>query len=86
VNENTFTFTHPQNPAPAVDITAAYRWSKDLVTFHDGGITDADGTRVDFSTQPDTPGPGITTVTASVAGTPVGRLFVRVETTDNPTP
>ncbi|NJM54774.1 MAG: hypothetical protein HC841_01545 [Verrucomicrobiae bacterium] len=57
---NTFTFTHPQGSL-AADLSAAYRWSKDLVTYHDSGVTEGGGTRVDFSTQPNTPSAGITT-------------------------
>ena len=77
---NSFTFTHPQNPSPANGITAAYRWSKDLVTFRNGGQTDADGTTVGFNAV--TSG-GITTVTATVTGTAAPRLFVDVKVTQN---
>jgi len=80
---NTFTFTHPRNASPAADLVAAYRWSKDLVTFHADGATDSDGTKVDFTTQPDTPTPGITTVTATVTGTAVNKLLVIVQVTQN---
>jgi len=37
---------HPQNATPASDVTAAYRWSKDLATFNASGATDGDGTTV----------------------------------------
>ncbi len=80
---NTFTFTHPRNATPAGDLVAAYRWSKDLVTFHADGATDSGGTKVDFVAQPDTPTPGITTVTATVTGTAVNKLFVIVQVTQN---
>jgi hypothetical protein len=82
-NGNTFTFTHPQNATPAIDITAAYRWSKDLAAFHASGATDLDGTTVGFLATPNTPVPGITTVTATVTGPPAARLFMRVEVTQN---
>jgi hypothetical protein len=60
--EETFTFTHPQTGTIADDLTAGYRWSKDLQTFNADGATDGDGTKVDFTTQLDTPSAGITTV------------------------
>jgi uncharacterized sulfatase len=75
----TFTLKHPRNPNPPAELSAAYRWSKDLVTFHAGGAADGDGTRVDFSAQPDAPSPGLTTVTAAVSGTATGKLFIVLE-------
>jgi hypothetical protein len=78
----TFTFTHPQGSL-ASDLTATYRWSTDLATFHDDGASSG-GTTVSFSTVPDPVVPGTpTTVTATVTGTPVQSLFVRVEVTQN---
>ena len=76
-------FTHPQNATPADDLTAAYRWSTDLITFHPGGVFDGDGTRVDFSPQLNTPASGITTVTATLTGTPTDQLFVIIEVAQN---
>jgi fibronectin-binding autotransporter adhesin len=81
VNGGTFTFTHPQSGTPASDVQAAYRWSKDLATFHASGASDGDGTTVTFTTQPNTPAAGTTTVTATVTGTQVTRLFVDVRAT-----
>jgi methionine-rich copper-binding protein CopC len=80
-NDNSFTFTHPQNATPASDLTASYRWSKDLSTFLSNGATDGALTKVDFTTQQNTPSPGITTVTATVTGTTTSKLFVRVNVT-----
>jgi methionine-rich copper-binding protein CopC len=77
---NTFTFTHPQNASPATDLTASYRWSTDLATFHLGGATSG-GTTVTFTTEANTPAPGFTRVTGTVMGTPTGKLFVRVNVT-----
>jgi hypothetical protein len=76
---NTFTFTHPEGSL-ADDLTADYRWSKDLQTFNADGATDGDSTKVDFTTQLDTP-TGFTTVTATVTGTPTDKLFVDVKVT-----
>ncbi len=77
-NANTFTFTHPQNAAATSDLITTYRWSKDLFTFYNGGQTDADGTTVNFS--PVTIA-GMTTVTATVTGTPTAKLFVDLHAT-----
>jgi hypothetical protein len=76
----TFSFTHPIGDSPADDVSASYLWSKDLVNFHADGAT-VDGTTVSFS--PGTPSGGMVSVTATVGGTPVGRLFVIVEATQN---
>jgi methionine-rich copper-binding protein CopC len=77
---NTFTFTHPQNASPATDITASYRWSMDLATFHLGGATSG-GTTVILTTEANTPSPGFTRVTATATGTLPARLFVDVRVT-----
>jgi alpha-galactosidase len=78
---NTFVFTHPQNASPATGVTAAYRWSKDLATFRNGGQTDGAGTTVSFS--PPVTTAGITTVTATVTGTPAAKLFLVVQVLQN---
>ena len=80
VSGNTFTFTHPQNASPAADLTASYRWSTDLATFHLGGETSG-GTTVNFTTEANTPSPGFTRVTATATGTLPDRLFVDVKVT-----
>ena len=74
----TFTFTHPQSGTPVDDLSAAaYRWSTDLETFTPDGIA-AGSSTVDFVAVPDTPIVGTTTVTATVTGTPLTKLFVDV--------
>lgn len=79
---NTFTFTHPQGSL-AGDLTATYRWSTDLQTFHTDGETSG-GRTVSFSHQPNPVVPGTTTtVTATVTGSATERLFVIVEVTQN---
>ncbi len=78
---NTFTFTHPQNAIPATDLTASYKWSKNLANFLANGATDGAGTKVDFTTQLNTPSSGMTTVTATVTGTATSKLYVRVNVT-----
>lgn len=77
---NTFTFTHPQNATPATGVTAAYRWSKDLTTFRNGGQTDGDNTTVSFNAVTTA---GITTVTATVTGTATPKLFMDVKVSQN---
>ena len=69
------TFTHPQSTRPATDLTPSYVWSNDLSTFLAHGATDGAGTKVDFTTQTNTPSPDITTVTGAAAS----KLFVRVD-------
>jgi hypothetical protein len=80
--QGTFTFTHPQGVL-AEDLAAAYQWSKDLQTFRGDLESDGAGTTVIFNIQANTPGPGITTVTATATGTPCDRLFLRVKVTEN---
>jgi autotransporter-associated beta strand protein len=77
---STFTFTHPQNATPATGVTAAYRWSKDLAIFRNHGETDGSGTTVNFNA---VTAAGITTVTATVTGTPTAKLFVDVKVLQN---
>ena len=80
----TFTFTHPQNAAPADDVSgAAYTWSTDLQTFTADGVANG-GTTVSFVATPDTPVAGTTTVVATVTGTPITELFVQVGVTQLP--
>ena len=79
-NGNTFTFTHPQNASPASDVSAAYRWSKDLATFLTHGQTDGANTTVSFNAVTNA---GITTVTATVTGTATTKLFVDVKVIQN---
>lgn len=76
----TFTFTHPLNATPASDLTATYRWSKDLATFTDDGDP-FEGTTVSFAQG--TPSGGSVTVTATVTGTPLSKLFVDVQVTQD---
>lgn len=87
VTGNTFVFTHPQNASPASDMSApVYRWSTDLQTFHADGASNGGGTTtVSFSTAPNTPSAGNTTVTATITGTVIpATLFVNVSVTLNP--
>jgi hypothetical protein len=73
---NTFTLSHNLSATPADDTSARYKWSTDLVTFHDDGAT-VSGTKVDFSQE--SPSGGMVGVAASVSGTVPDRVFVRLE-------
>lgn len=77
--DTTFTFTHPLNESPASNLAAAYRWSKDLTSFHGDGAA-FEGTTVTFVRGAAVD--GIVTVTASVTGTPLERLFINIEVTE----
>jgi hypothetical protein len=81
VSGNVFTFTHPLNNRPAIDISSSYQWSKDLSTFHADGATDPDGTTVSFSRG--TLSGGMVSVTATVTGTAISKMFVRVVVKQN---
>lgn len=72
----TFTFTHPISDDPADDVDVIYRWSSDLVNFTNDGV-EAGGTTVSFAQG--IPSGGMVTVTATVTGNPLDRLFVTVE-------
>jgi lysophospholipase L1-like esterase len=74
-NGSTFIFTHPLNTVPAADLSAAYRWSKDLSTFTPDG-TPFEGSTVRFTRSP--AAEGWVTVTATVTGTALEKLFVEV--------
>ena len=77
---NTVTFQHPQSGASASDVTAAYRWSADLATFHASGASSGD-TTVTVTPALNTPSAGTTTVTATVTGTQPSKLFLVLEAT-----
>ncbi len=74
---NTVTMRHPRNIAPVSGLTAVWQWSTDLLTWHDSG-SPSDGSTVTFTASPDTPSSGVTTVTATIAGTIPAKLFTRL--------
>jgi hypothetical protein len=80
---NTFTFTHPLNANPAEDLTAGYRWSTDLRTFHDDGAPNGEGTTTVTFSDPMPAGDAVT-VTATMTGSVIfDRLFVAIEVTQH---
>ncbi len=72
----TFIFIHPLNDEPADDLEVAYKWSNDLSTFTDDGFS-FEGTTVSFAQG--TPVGGSVTITATVTGKPLEKLFVNLE-------
>ncbi len=76
----TFTFRHSHSATPATDVTAAYRWSPDLQTWHASGASHG-GTTVVFAAIPNSPAPGTTTVTATITGSQPASLFVELMAT-----
>ncbi len=78
VSGSTMTFTHPLNDTPASDLTAVYRWSKDLSSFHGDGV-EFESTTVSFSQG--TPSEGMVEVTATITGTALDKLFVDIKVT-----
>jgi hypothetical protein len=77
---STITFRHPQSGSPASDVTAAYKWSTDLATFHASGAASG-GTTVTLTPALNTPSAGTTTVTATITGTQPAKLFLTLEAT-----
>ncbi len=78
---NHLTFTHPIHDTPASDLTATYRWSTDLQTFHDDGDSNASATTTVTFAQ-GAPSAGMVTVTATITGTVIpSKLFVNVNVT-----
>jgi hypothetical protein len=80
--QGTFSFTHPQGSA-ASDLSMSYQWSKDLQTYRNHAESDAAGTTVSFAIQANTPNAGITTITATVTGTPCEKFFLRATVKEN---
>jgi hypothetical protein len=68
---------HAKNSDIASDVTADYVWSTDLSTWNDSGAT-VNGTTVTITPVDDTPAAGTTTATATVSGTDVDSVFIKV--------
>jgi hypothetical protein len=77
---NSVSFQHPRNAAPAGDLVATYRWSSDLVNWHDSG-EESGGATVTFAT---TPSGEVANVTATITGTAPAKLFTRLEVSQVP--
>jgi hypothetical protein len=80
---STVTFRHPQSGFAASDVTAAYKWSTDLATFHASGAASG-GTTVTIAPALNTPSAGTTTVTATISGSQPAKLFLTLEATKAP--
>jgi hypothetical protein len=77
-------FRHTLSATPASDLSGAYEWSTDLVTWH-ASTASSGGTTVTFGTPSViTPGtPNLVEITATVTGTPVSKVFARFTATQN---
>ena len=76
-----FSFTHPMAEYLTTGVSAEYRWTKDLSTFHTDGASDEDGTTVTFDRGE--PVEGMVPVTATISGTPTDRIFVTLVVTQD---
>lgn len=75
---NTLSMEHSKKSSSASDdVNTSYQWSSDLVTWNDNGAT-ADGSTVTITTQDDSPTQGTTTATATVSGTDLDTVFIKV--------
>ena len=78
---NIFTFQHPENPTPAIDVSPAYLWSPALTNgFHADGAS-VDGVSVSFDAAPDTTVAGTTKVAATNTGPAADQMFYKLEAT-----
>ena len=79
---NVVTFSHPVNSALGEDVSAVYRWSKDLITHNFDGDDDGNGTTVNFVQG--TPNNGVVEVTANITGQLPEKLFFSIKVSLNP--
>jgi hypothetical protein len=77
-------FRHTLNATPASDLQASYEWSADLATWQASGAS-AGGTTVTFGApNPIQAGPpALVEVSATVSGTPPGKVFARLKVVQN---
>lgn len=77
-------FRHSRSNAPASDLAVAYEWSANLTQWHASAATSG-GTTVTITTETITdvaaPANDLVEVTATVAGAPGTRIFVRIKAT-----
>ncbi len=76
------TFIHPEAASQLSNVTGSYQWSLNLTAWNASGVT-INGTTVAIGAVKNTPVSGTTTVTATITGTPPGRVFVRAVATQN---
>ena len=77
-------FRHTLNATPASDLQASYEWSADLAAWNASGAS-AGGTTVTFGApvQINAGPPALVEVTATVTGTPPGKVFARIKVQQN---
>lgn len=68
---------HSKNSAVSNDVTANYEWSTDLSTWNASGAT-VGGSTVSITAADNTPTTGTTTATATVSGTELDTVFIKV--------
>ncbi len=79
-----FTFTHPENPSPANNISPpVYQWTSDQKTFHPSGEK-VGHTTIIFKRARNSPSAGTTTVTGTITGSVPYNIFVNVAVSLNP--
>lgn len=81
---STLVFRHTRTNTPASDLTASYEWSLDLVNWHPStGNSGTTTVTIEAATVTDTVAPDndLVEVTASITGTPVIQLYVRLKAT-----
>jgi alpha-D-xyloside xylohydrolase len=82
-NGTVMTFQHPQNALVAGDIDVSYRWTTDLVNFHESGAT-TDGCTAVLSAAENDPVQGTTTVSAVLSGNVPSKFMVVVRASQAP--
>ena len=79
---NGLSMQHSRNSAVYDDVTASYEWSSDLSTWNASGAT-VGGSTVTITAQDDTPSTGTTTATATVSGTELDTVFIKVSVSND---
>lgn len=74
---NVFRFRHQVNATTLGDVTGTYTWTDDLKNFYADGASNGAGSTVTFAPGP--PSGGAVDVNVSITGTPMDRLFIRLE-------
>jgi hypothetical protein len=82
-DDATTTLQHPQKAIPASGVSGSYEWSTNLAEWHPSGAM-AGGTIVTITPALNTPSVGITTATATTAGTVPATLFFRLKVSQPP--
>ena len=79
---NGLSMQHSRNSAVYDDVTASYEWSSDLSTWNASGAT-VGGSTVTIIAQDNTPSTGTSTATATVSGTELDTVFIKVSVSND---